>query len=218
MSFDSKLGLTYVNRRGTVRVTSDQIHISRLAPWLSSFHGDPQTAHRNSPELFENDRTYGTLFGPHTDVHHLLLAYRVGEAVIAVRDELKARVRDNIATEDQQETYGYFRYGAFTYSLINLVADVVIELKQLAAPDRAQLYLVQALEDDRDETIKYLSTIVRWVLRPLPKALRDKDAFAVFRSNTDLKSLSRHLQELAGAVQEANPDAMDAMVDSIAVR
>lgn len=215
--FQSQLGLTYVNRRGTTRVTHDQIHISRLAPWLSSFNGDPQTAHRNSPELFEDDARYNSLFGQHSDVRHLLLAYRIGEAVIGVKNHLKSLVKAETATDEQQTMYGYFRYGAFSYALISLVADVVVELKQEGAAARSRLYLSAEVESDREAAIEYLSTIVRWVLRPLPKALEEKDAFAVFRSDTQLRELSKHLQELAGGVQEASPEAIDPMVERIEV-
>ena len=78
--------------------------------------------------MFENEQRYRSLFNDQANVRHLLLVYRLGEAVAATKDEYKNLVKSQEANETQETIYGYFRYGVFTNAVIFLVAELLSEI------------------------------------------------------------------------------------------
>jgi hypothetical protein len=118
--FNEKLSVTYQFRRGLGRRAAEDVLCEKLGPWLNSFYGDPITSHRNSPELFDNEAKYRSLFNESQDVRHLLFVYRLGEAIAATKDQHRRSTEEGTASETDATLYGYFRYGAFTHVVLHL--------------------------------------------------------------------------------------------------
>jgi len=126
--FVDNLSITYQFRRGLGRRAAEHVLCEKLGPWLNSFYGDPITSHRNSPELFDNEAKYRSLFSESSDVRHLLFVYRLGDAIGATKDEYRATIDEGRASETDATLYGYFRYGAFTHVALHLCAEMLAEL------------------------------------------------------------------------------------------
>lgn len=190
--FSAELGLTYERRRGQTRRGPDAILFEKLAPWLSAFYGDSTTPHRNKRDLYESDQHYAILFNNQTDVRNATLAYRVGEAVLALKDEYKALAAREPATAQDELLYGFFQFGAFQYALIQLIAGALQTIHHSADrrfPQRIR-FSDDAIAKDRPRAIEGLLPLAKYVLLAVPVMLGDQDAYAVFRSREQLDSLS----------------------------
>jgi len=193
----AKIGIGYHYRRGLDRRSSTGVHSDKLGTWLNSFYGDPITSHRNSPELFDNDKVYRQLFPEEFNVRHLLLVYRLGEAIAATKDEYRQKVETG-ETGDEATIYSYFRYGAFSHVALYLCAEVLGALFGGGQELRRRLVLDKEPLGDRDAAVGHLKSLVKWTLAPVPTELADRDAFQAFRSMDEVKKIAASLRTTVG--------------------
>lgn len=212
------LGIAYVARRGQGQGGAGAVELALLAPWLAAFHGDPGAAHRNSRDLFEDDSRYNELFNRFTSVRHLLLVYRFGETISVLKDELKARIEDGTATNEEIREYGYFRYAAFRYALIDMSAELLVTLGGGAADLRERFVLGDALQGDRVAAIKSLKTIVQFALRSSREHLSNVDSPSEqFRTQAGISALRGATRQAVTLIQTVSPDAVNPLADGIEV-
>src|SRR5262245_31088697 len=81
--------------------------------------------HRNRPDLFESERRYRELFSDESRVSNLLFVCRLSDAVAYAKSRLRDKVVAQTATPEEQGQYDLFRYGAFSYVLIHVCAEVI---------------------------------------------------------------------------------------------
>ncbi len=211
--FKTKLGITYQYRRSRSRILVQNVHLSKLAPWLDAYNGQPTRAHRNSPELFENERLYRDLFNDEADVRHLLAVYRLGEAVGATKDYYKQKVKEETASEAEAELYDYFRYGAFTTVAIFLASEVVSEIVGGGRAVKGRLKLTARYEKDRELTIEYLRKVVEVALAPIPSELEEGDAYGKLRTEAGVATLRDRVQVSVRQLKALQADAVEALVE-----
>ena len=209
--FKDQLDITYHFRRGTSRSSIQYVHLSKLAPWLSAFHDEPIRAHRNSPELFENERIYRALFNDESDVHHLLAVYRIGEAFGEAKDRYRTLVNNQQASPVEEEMYGYFRYGAFTTALIYLASEVLVEIFGGSRSVKIRLRLERSYESDRESTIEHLQRLVKFTLAPIPSELAENDAYAQLRTDPGITRLRERVLVTVRQMDALQEDAIRAL-------
>lgn len=208
-------GLTYRHRRGTERWTAQDIQIDKLARWLSAFYSDPGTAHRNSPELYSNETKYRTIFSTNSDVRHLLFVYRLGQAVGKVKDELRTIAKREDAPESAETLYGYFRYGAFSYVVMDLCAETLCNI--LSTRERNRITAPDELLKDEPKALDALTPFVKAVLRPLPAYLREKDAYVEFKTKAGIDGLKDSVTVSLQQLEDMNPEVWQPLRKVLAI-
>ena len=209
--FATAVGVTYQFRRGLGRNLQEHVHLSKLAPWLAAFNGEPIRAHRNSRELFEDEKSYRSLFNSNSEVRHLLAVYRIGEAVGATKDHYREKVVNETASTTEETLYGYFRYGPFTTVVIYLVSEVLAELFGGGPNVKGQLRIDAPYETDRDSTIAQLRRLVEFTVAPIPTVLDGKDAYAELRTMPGVLGLRGAVQVYASQFKTLNEDMINSL-------
>lgn len=213
--FADKLSITYQFRRGIERRAPGDVLCEKLGPWLNSFHGDPITSHRNSPELFDNDTKYRSLFSESSDVRHLLFVYRLGEAIGATKDEYRVTIDEDKASETDATLYGYFRYGAFTHVVLHLCAEMLAELFG-GGPNVKWLFaLSDVLKQDREAAIAAMKAVVKFALAPIPSELAGSDAYEQLRSKEGIDRLASRVRVSLNQMRSVSPETVDRLKKGI---
>jgi len=215
--FKDKLKVNYQFRRGVGRSGPEDVLCEKLGPWLNSFYGDPTTSHRNSPELFDDEAKYRSLFNDHSDVRHLLFAYRLGEAVAATKDEYRRKVDAETANETEGNLYSYFRYGAFTHVAIYLVGELLAEIFGGGPAVKNRFGLASELEESRGEAIEALTRVVKFALPVIPPELEGQDAYEQIRSKEGIMKLAGRIRASANQFQAVQPETVEALKVAIRV-
>ena len=215
--FKNRLDIVYQFRRGGGRTSVQNVHLSKLAPWLASFNGDPIRAHRNSPELFENERTYRALFNENSDVHHLLVVYRIGEAVGETKNRYKILANSDEPNEADRQLYSYFRYGAFTTAVVYFASEVLLEILGAGQNAKKSIRLVPTYEDDRDSAINYLRRLVEFTIAPIPSELEGIDAYAALRTETSIGSLRDRIQVSVRQMRALREEVLESLVEGLSI-
>jgi len=216
--FQRMLNITYQFRRGQSRHAADHILCEKLGPWMNSFYGDPITSHRNSPELFNSDLKYRSLFNDNTDVRHLLFIYRLGEAVGATKDEYREAIAAESANETEAALYGYFRFGAFSHVVLDLCAEMLSELFGGGPNVKGRFALTDPLAQDRQSAIAALKGIVKFTLSPIPSELRNRDAYEQLRSSPGIEGLENRVQVTLNQMKAMSPDSVQNLKQGIELR
>jgi len=215
--FKEKLSVTYQFRRGLGRRAAEDVLCEKLGPWLNSFYGDPITSHRNSPELFDNETKYRSLFNESQDVRHLLFVYRLGEAIGATKDQYRRSTEEGTASETDATLYGYFRYGAFTHVVLHLCAEMLAELFGGGPNVKKRFTLSHPLSRQRDDAISALKRVVGFTLAPIPSELANKDAFQELRSSPGIESLADRVRVSLSQMRSVSPDIVARLKEGIEV-
>lgn len=213
--FADKLSITYQFRRGLERRAPEDVLCEKLGPWLNSFYGDPLTSHRNSPELFDNETKYRSLFSDSSDVRHLLFVYRLGEAIGATKDGYRRSLEQDTASETDATVYGYFRYGAFTHVVLHLCAQMLAELFGGGPGVKKRFILSDRVARDRDTAVALMKRVVKFTLAPLPSELAETDAYEQFRSTTGIANLANRVRVSVSQIQSVQPEIVDKLREGI---
>ena len=213
--FEFKLSITYQFRRGLGRRGAQDVLFEKLGPWLHSFYGDPLTSHRNSPQLWDYERTYRYLFSDTTDVRHLLFVYRLGEAVGGVKDEYRAATEQGTANETDATLYSYFRYGAFNHVAIHVCAETLAEVFGGGPQVKKRFILSEASVGSRETAMETLKRIVKFSLAPIPAQVSGGDAYEHFRSSEGISNLASHVRTTVNQMRGVSPEIVDKLKDGI---
>ncbi len=88
----SKLGINYVNRRSGIKLPPNSIVASVAGTALTAFHGDVQTAARNSADIFLEDKQYNRIFNATLTASHTFTVIALSQALDDRKYELKKLV------------------------------------------------------------------------------------------------------------------------------
>jgi len=188
---ESDFGLVYQLRRGAIRRSATDILYEKVGPWLNSFYGDPISSHRNSPEIYEQDAKYSSIFNKYSVVRNIIFVYRLGETIGAVKDELKQKYNDGTANEEDKELYGYFRFPAFSYVVLSICAKALKYILRVGDDDF--VYKVKMNDDELKEFEKakgILSALVKVVLAPIVPYLKGKQAYTEFKIRSGIEGIT----------------------------
>lgn len=200
-------GLVYQLRRGTGRRSAEDIHYEKVGPWLNSFYGDPISSHRNSPEIYEQDAKYSSIFNSSSIVRNILFVYRLGETIGTVKDELKQKYSDGIASAEDEELYGYFRFPAFSYVVLSICAKALEYI--LRVGNDYSVYKVKMGDDELRELGKanvILSALVKVVVAPIVPYLRGKQAYAEFKIKSGVDGITDAVLVSLKQLEAVNPE------------
>lgn len=213
--FQQLLGTIYQFRRGLNRRAAGNVLVEKLGPWLNSFYGDPNTSHRNSPELFDNDVKYRALFNQASDVRHLLFVYRLGEAIGATKDDYRDGVEKGTASDTEAKLYSFFRYGIFTHVALFLTAEMLAELYGGGPGIKNRFALIEEIERNRKEAIEALKRVVKFTLAPVPSELIEEDAYAELRSKAGQDKLENRIKVSVNQMRSVEPAVVERLKDGI---
>ena len=188
---EEDFGLVYQLRRGNTRRSAEDIHYEKVGTWLNSFYGDPISSHRNSPDIYEQDAKYSSIFSNSSVVRNILFVYRLGETIGIVKDELKMKYNDGIAGEDDKELYGYFRFPAFSYVVLSICAKALKYILRVSTEDF--VYKVKMKDDELKELEKAKGTLeglVKVVVAPIVPYLKGKQAYNEFKIKAGIDAIT----------------------------
>ncbi|MCH7607791.1 MAG: AIPR family protein [Chloroflexi bacterium] len=211
-----KLGITYQLRRSAQRRRATDVIYDRLGPNLSAFYGDPIAAHKNKAELFENEGKYRGLFSVESSVRNLLFIYRLADAVAAAKAELRARLDQGAASDDDKKKYEYFRYGAFAFAVMHACAEVLG--LWLASKDPRFKRAVTFADDtllDPEASRALLVKLVEAVLGPIHAYLNSKDAYQELKTQAGVDAMVAHAKEIVEQVRVMKPDNYAEVMDQL---
>jgi hypothetical protein len=213
--FKERFGINYQFRRGATRRAADDLLVEKLGPWLNSFYGDPNTSHRNSPELFDNDVKYRSLFSDASDSRNLLFVYRLGEAIAATKDEYRRAVDAETASATESTLYGFFRYGAFTHIALYLCGELLAEVFGGGPGVKNRFALSEDLEKDRDKAIESLMRVVKFALTPIPSELGEDDAYGRMRTIAGQTKLADRVKVTVGQMRGVDESVVGRLQEGI---
>lgn len=212
------IGISYQLRRSVARRRANDVLFEKLAPSLSAFYGDPFSAHRNRPELFESERRYRELFSDESKVRNLLFVYRLGDAVAYAKSRLRDRVVSQTATPEEEGQYDLFRYGAFSYVLIHVCAEV---LGILLNAERGDFKKYVTMSDDilvdQERCIEVLGHLALACLKLARSYLEGKNAYEVIRSQPGVEELTRQAKTIVSQVQGMVPETYVAITQHLRI-
>ena len=215
------LGITYQIRRGMERRRATDVHLDKLGPYLVAFHGEPLAA-ANKSEVFDNESRYRQAFKEGTDPRHILFVYLLGEAVQAAKVDLRKIVDGGgAAGADAEQTYRYFRYGAFSFIVIAAAARVLGVW--LAPRDRAYLEKVSLRPDpttaldDWNRVAKKLVDAVLLAIRSNLREVRDEDLYDKMKTSAGASEIANGAAALVDQVQGMTPGTYDEITSELAL-
>jgi len=201
----SAFGITYQLRRGEARRKATDVHLDKLGPYLISFYGEPIAA-ANKSEVFEVEARYRRAFRDATDPRHILFVYLLGEAVA----NAKVRLRGDVdgggpAGTRAEETYRYFRYGAFA-NIVIAAAGRILGV-WLAGKDAGYLFKVALAADPQSHLDEWLAVLGKLIDNAVLPAVRSALA------NTEDDDLFPKMKTQAGALEIAQ--GAEAVVEQV---
>ena len=123
----AKYDLQYSHRRSKARIPRGSITASSLGAALCAFHGDPQTAYRNSKDIFGRDDTYELVFRDVTPEHAYLL-HSLSSAIDSLKLHLKSRISSGVATRSEEVQYNILRFSASKHFLLYVLGAVAEQI------------------------------------------------------------------------------------------
>lgn len=208
--------LNYQLRRGTVRRSAEDIHYEKVGTWLNSFYGDPVSSHRNSPEIYEQDAKYSSIFNSSSDVRNILFIYRLGETIGSVKDELKQKYNDGTANAEDIELYGYFRFPAFSYVVLSICAKALKYI--ISTGNEDFVYKIKMNDDDLkalNNAKADLSALVKVVIAPIVPYLKGKQAYAEFKVKSGVDGIIDAVLVSLRQLEAINPEIFNKFREKI---
>jgi hypothetical protein len=215
----SSLGITYQIRRGMERRRATDVHLDKLGPYLVAFYGEPLAA-ANKSEVFDNETRYRQAFRDGANPLHILFVYLLGESVDAAKVALRRAVDSGGALgDDAEQTYRYFRYGAFSYIVIAAAARVLGVW--LAGRDRSYLEKV-ALRPDPVTNLAEWTAICRKLVDAVLLAIRshlravgEADLYDKMKTTAGATEIANAAAALVEQVQGMTADTYREITDEL---
>ncbi len=183
---------------------------------MSAFYGDPVAAHKNKAELFENEKRYRSFFAEDTHVKNLLFVYHLGNAVAFAKSRLKDTIMARSAGEDEQAKFEYFRYGAFSFVMMHVVAEVLgLWLSARTPAFKRRVSVADELLFDQSACEDFLAHFVQALLGPVHMHLKGKDAYQILKVQSGVEELASHVRAIIEQVHTMRPDTYSSITDRL---
>jgi AIPR protein len=210
------IGVTYQLRRGYERRQASDVHYDQLGPFISAFYGDPIAAHKNKADLYESESRYHQLFRDESNVRNLLFIYRLGRAVAITKSRLREKIDAGNATQDEQRKFEYFRYGAFAFVLMHVVAELLGLWLGGQAPDyKRRVTLPDEILLDQNASEEILAKVVEIALGPVDAYLTDQDAYQVLKTQPGVAAIAQHSKTLIEQVERMQPENYNQITEKL---
>lgn len=195
--------VSYVHRRTTVRAPQNSISVSVVAPALCAFHGDPQTAGRNSSQIFLSKAKYDEIFPINVIAEHVYLVVNLSSAIDSLKYDLKQKISKDSATQIEREQYEALRFSMSKHFLIYIVGYVAEQLMNRHIPNLhawkvRSVYVTSDTSNIKDVWHHTLLTILPLISNSVK---RIGSPYDVTRSFESTKIVAQELQALISSLE-----------------
>lgn len=200
-----RYNIPYVHRRSAARGLRNPISAAAIGPLLCAFHGDPQTASRNSAEIFQSDAIYQKVFRQDVSAEHVYLIQSLASALDDLKYELKGKIAANTATALETQQYEVLKYSMSKHFIMYLMGEVAEELLQSRVSDPFGWKCKSNLIDPRNSPVESAWNTALQALLPQVATLvsRQGSAYDVVRSTTASKKVAENLKALLASLMQS---------------
>lgn len=208
----AELGISYNIRRGEEKRGPGDLNIDKLGSFLYAFYVDPFTAPYKT-EIFEEEGKYSQIFTEASNVRNLLTVYRLGNAVYAARDQLKAKNEKGEADDSDRERQGLFRHGTFPFVMVNTVAEVLSLWFGQDKMYRKKISLKGDLLKDAGKAESSLVELINQILPAVHQELKKRGkVYEDLKSKTAMAEIATATRAFIEQVKLAQPGIYDKYV------
>jgi hypothetical protein len=189
----AKYGITYAPRRSGITIPSGSITAEAIAPLLSAFHGDPQTAARRRSDIFDVDAAYSKVFPQAISAEHVYMVSLLGAAIDEVKLDLKERDSTGKATGTQSKNYEVLKHSTSKLYLLAIIGAVSEEIVGEKLADHfTWQFNATAMKKDPKKLVFVWKEVVEAILPLLARTIGE-DSYAATRDFGQLLEVSKRL-------------------------
>ena len=197
-------GIHYVHRRSAARGLRNPISAAGMGSLLCAFHGDPQTASRNSAEIFQADAIYQKVFRQDISAEHVYLIQSLASALDDLKYDLKGKIAATTATTLETQQYEVLKYSMSKHFIMYLMGKAAEEILQSRVADP---YAWKAKPDLIKPGVASLENAWKTALQALlPQVsiltLQQGSAYDVVRSTESSKKVAEGLSALLASLKQ----------------
>lgn len=193
-----KYGITYLHRRdASSRNVRGAITSATIASSLCAFHGDMQTAYRNSKDIFNTDSVYDRVFRHELGAEHLYLVVTLAQAITAFTLRLKLRVVQEEATSIETEQYEILRFSMSKHFVLQLIGACAEEIMGMRIPDRYKWQVKpEFMTIDNEQLITAWTEVLQLIIPQTASIIfaQQKSAYDIARSTDDSRRVESQLK------------------------
>lgn len=194
-----KYGIAYSARRSGITIPSGAITAESIAPLLSAFHGDPQTATRRRNDIFDVDATYSKVFPQAITAEHVYMVSVLGAAVDDVKLDLKVRNSTGKATSTQGKNYEVLKHSTSKLYLLGIIGAVAEEVVGEKLADRfTWRFNAKAMKKSQKKLVVVWKEVVEAIL-PLVAGIIGDDSYAATRDFGKSPEVAKQVAALISA-------------------
>lgn len=203
--FLDKYSITYVYRRKQTRTPPNAITAYSIAPALCSFHGDPNTAYRQAPEIFLQDTIYKRVFSDAITTEHIFLIRTLSIAIDKYKKYLNERVKSDEATDVDREQKDFLKYSAskiFIFYIIGQLAETILH-KKITSLYNWKTKSVLILQDNVsvvDAWMEVIQTLLPQMVFVIKKVKVEDSFYEVPRSSEYTKEVGGELKAVLASL------------------
>jgi hypothetical protein len=197
--------IPYVHRRSAARGLRNPISAAAIGPLLCAFHGDSQTASRNSAEIFQSDVIYQKVFRQDISAEHVYLVQSLASALDDLKYGLKGKIAAETATALETQQYEVLKYSMSKHFIMYLMGEVAEELLESRVSDPFGWKCKPNLIDPRNSLMKDAWSAALQALLPQVATLvsRQGQAYDVVRSTNASKKVAEDLKALLASLMRS---------------
>ena len=128
-------GIPYIHRRSDARGLRNPISAASIGYLLCAFHGDTQTASRNSAEIFQSDAIYNRVFRQDISAEHVYLVQSLASALDELKYDLKGKIAEKKTTTLETQQYEVLKYSMSKHYIMYLLGEAAEEILQSRVAD-----------------------------------------------------------------------------------
>lgn len=214
-------GVNYVHRRSGPRLPSNAVTAEGIAPALCSFHGDPQTAFRNSRNIFLDDTIYERTFPRSLTVGHVFLVRSLSQAIDYVKSELKAKRQGETATGLEDKQFEVLKYSASKHFIFFLLGSAAEEIMGRKVSDLSNWKANTGVIRPDNHSLKDAWVACLHAILPILATLIESEGadsfYEVPRSKEKSRKISSNLKALLASLESTLAPQFDDLRTSTAI-
>lgn len=200
----AKYNLEYCHRRSKVRVPRGSLTASNLGSVLCAFHGDPQTAYRNSRDIFDKDETYEFVFRDVTP-EHAFLVFTLSTAIDNFKLNLKKRISNGEATRIEESQYDVLIFSASKHFLLYVLGVVSEQILNHRISNLKGWKVKQTnISPDARKIFDAWREVLEIILPYLARIMGDKVIYDIERSPSRSKEIAEELSTILASYESIN--------------
>lgn len=197
--------IEYTHRRSSARISRNAITAAIIAPALCAFHGDLQTAYRNSKSIFNDDGKYQSVFRSSIPFQHIFLLKTLSSSIDDLKNELKEKVDSGQATELEIKEHKLLGYAASKLFMLFIVGKLAEELLGHGVPDLFEWKCINEVISPENNSLRHAwDSTIRAIIPQITQAVErhgENAFYEVPRSAELSKNVAQHLKGVIASLQ-----------------